>query len=412
VLCLDAANPKSNPSTGTAWTDLSGNGNNGTLVNGTTITQKNSILFDGSGDFLTLTNLTSTYLNSDFCIEAWVYLNNQSNQMFFNTIPHNSFGISLNRSGSGQTSTYIGNGTFWQTLDFRSSGTLALNQWHHVAVTRNNNAITIWHNGVAQGTTTQIMPTGFGTSAYIGTYNGGAGEYINGKIYGYRIVSGNPVYTTNFTPPSSVYSISGTQLIVAQDGGIKNSSGSAVTVTASGNTSVELENAAVFDGVNDYASTIFTRGALGNQTTLAAWYRYAGTSSRGFSPIFGGIEPGGGGTEFFLGKDSGNTNIGIQDGNYSGSFVTGSNAFDGNYHYFVYSYDNGTGKVYLDGLLKNTGTFSKCNDSEQIAIAIERDGSSAYFFIGNIPQASIYNRALSPQEIQQNFNALRGRYSI
>jgi hypothetical protein len=34
VLCLDAGNPKSYPGSGTTWTDLSGNGNNGTLVNG------------------------------------------------------------------------------------------------------------------------------------------------------------------------------------------------------------------------------------------------------------------------------------------------------------------------------------------------------------------------------------------
>jgi len=33
VLALDAANPKSYPGTGTVWNDLSGNGNNGTLIN-------------------------------------------------------------------------------------------------------------------------------------------------------------------------------------------------------------------------------------------------------------------------------------------------------------------------------------------------------------------------------------------
>jgi hypothetical protein len=34
VLCLDAGNPKSYPGSGTTWTDLSGNGNNGSLENG------------------------------------------------------------------------------------------------------------------------------------------------------------------------------------------------------------------------------------------------------------------------------------------------------------------------------------------------------------------------------------------
>ena len=49
VLCLDAANSKSYPGSGTTWTDLSGNGNNATLTNGPTYSSANggSIVFDG-----------------------------------------------------------------------------------------------------------------------------------------------------------------------------------------------------------------------------------------------------------------------------------------------------------------------------------------------------------------------------
>ena len=54
VLCLDAANVKSYPGSGTTWTDLSGNGNNGTLANGPTYSSDNSgsIVFDGTNDFV------------------------------------------------------------------------------------------------------------------------------------------------------------------------------------------------------------------------------------------------------------------------------------------------------------------------------------------------------------------------
>jgi hypothetical protein len=37
---------------------------------------------------------------------------------------------------------------------------------------------------------------------------------------------------------------------------------------------------------------------------------------------------------------------------------------------------------------------------------------SANYFLGNVYGAQIYNRALSASEVQQNFNALRGRYGI
>lgn len=52
VLNLDAANVKSYPGSGTAWSDLSGRGNNGTLTNGPTFSSGNggSIVFDGVND--------------------------------------------------------------------------------------------------------------------------------------------------------------------------------------------------------------------------------------------------------------------------------------------------------------------------------------------------------------------------
>jgi hypothetical protein len=52
VLSLDAGNTKSYPGSGTTWTDLSGNGNTGTLVNGVGYNSGNlgSLSFDGTDD--------------------------------------------------------------------------------------------------------------------------------------------------------------------------------------------------------------------------------------------------------------------------------------------------------------------------------------------------------------------------
>jgi hypothetical protein len=57
VMHLDAANPESYPGSGSTWYDLSGNGNNGTLVNGPTFDGDNlgSIVFDGT-NFVTTGN--------------------------------------------------------------------------------------------------------------------------------------------------------------------------------------------------------------------------------------------------------------------------------------------------------------------------------------------------------------------
>ena len=72
VLALDAANPKSYPDSGTTWTDLSGNGNNGTLVNGVGYTADNggALTFDGVNDYVDLTS-TIQFDTSDFSISGW-----------------------------------------------------------------------------------------------------------------------------------------------------------------------------------------------------------------------------------------------------------------------------------------------------------------------------------------------------
>jgi hypothetical protein len=71
VLNLDAADKNSYPGSGTAWYDLSGNGNNGTLVNGPTFSSANggSIVFDGSNDVIS-TNLVRTF-SSELTVETW-----------------------------------------------------------------------------------------------------------------------------------------------------------------------------------------------------------------------------------------------------------------------------------------------------------------------------------------------------
>lgn len=69
ILCLDAANPKSYPGSGTTWFDLTGN-TNGTLTNGATYNSANGgvIALDGVNDYidvpLNMTNQNYTIMGA------------------------------------------------------------------------------------------------------------------------------------------------------------------------------------------------------------------------------------------------------------------------------------------------------------------------------------------------------------
>ena len=74
VLNLDAGDPRSYPSSGTTWTDLSGSGNTGTL---STCTYNNgnggALVFNGTSDYVTCGN--GSVLNfgrNNFNISCWI----------------------------------------------------------------------------------------------------------------------------------------------------------------------------------------------------------------------------------------------------------------------------------------------------------------------------------------------------
>lgn len=72
-LWLDASNPLSYPGSGTTWFDLSGNSNNGTMVNGVAYNSANGgvMSFDGVDDYVSLINPIQNPL--EMSINLWFY---------------------------------------------------------------------------------------------------------------------------------------------------------------------------------------------------------------------------------------------------------------------------------------------------------------------------------------------------
>jgi hypothetical protein len=180
VLCLDAANNRSYPGSGTAWTDLSQGGNNGALTNGPTFNSANggSIVFDGTNDYVSLGN-PSLYQIVQGTISAWVRTSSPGNSFRGIITKQSNYGLF---TLDGVLVTYD-----WFSNQTRSTGiNIADNTWKNVvmAFTTNtgspsNNAI-IYLNGISVLTTT-IKFSNNNIELQIG--NGGdATQYISGNI--------------------------------------------------------------------------------------------------------------------------------------------------------------------------------------------------------------------------------------
>jgi len=129
VLWLDAGNPASYPGTGTIWTDLSGNGNNGTLQNGVGFNSLNggSLTFDGINDFVS-TNYNGVTGQTARTVSVWFYPNTpqdrnilgwgtQIDHQMWDIVLHGGVvGVHLHNSGAEAGTPYAV--ATWQQITF------------------------------------------------------------------------------------------------------------------------------------------------------------------------------------------------------------------------------------------------------------------------------------------------------
>lgn len=165
----------------------------------------------------------------------------------------------------------------------------------------------------------------------------------------------------------------------------------------------------VFDGINDYVncgnnSTL----NVGNNITLICWF-YVNSVS-GYQPI--------------AAKHNSNSSAGWELANSSGFFrstlrpfgtevIAGTLAI-GNWYMGTVTFDNTTLKLYLNkgqtGSTVSGGTVV-LDTTRPLQIGT-REILGISYYNGNISQFLMYNRALSPTEIIQNYNALKGRFNL
>ena len=161
-----------------------------------------------------------------------------------------------------------------------------------------------------------------------------------------------------------------------------------------------------FDGGNDYVATSFNT-ALGD-FTVCCWFQKTGAVAS-YERIVDKSYING----FWIGRESSNANRwggGVRESNAPyGRYIT---LTDGQWHFIVSRRQGTTHTIFGDGLTGFTsGTVSNTTlNTTNLELGRAIEGGNP--ILGNIAVLNVYNRALSNEEILQNFNALRGRFGI
>lgn len=181
VLYLDAANPKSYPGSGTAWSDLSGDGNNSTLTNGPTFDSgnKGSIRFDGTND----SSNFSYDLRSNWTYECWVKHDTVNGFAF---LGQGNVGTSTGLHIWFNASNRVRFGMYNNDTDVLNLTTQSGKWYHYCFSYQHTSPYTkkIWRDGVQLSTTTISGPSqysGTGTVRIAATYSSG-GAYADGNF--------------------------------------------------------------------------------------------------------------------------------------------------------------------------------------------------------------------------------------
>ena len=458
IFDVDAGNTSSYPGSGTTWTDLIGD-NDGTLTNGPTYDSRNggSIVFDGANDYvnfgdLDLFNFTSS---SQFTFNFWyrttTNLSSDSTILTLCDKSVNNFtnGFAFWLRGSN---TYKGilfrvrrpEGQFDLIPSTNISSIVSNGVYHFISVTYSNSNFKMYFDSNIVGSLESTPSFDFTNNSnfHIGTSQSSTtfpfeGNISNGIIYNRALTADEVLQNYNalkgrygfyedvvtdglvfVVDAGNTYSYPGsgttwTDLIGDNDG----------TLTNGPTFDSENGGSIVFDGSDDYVDCgpSNTIGSSLSSATWSAWFKSTQTNSIGYITALKRLPLGTASSLFSIILNRQSTSTTPANGYLSLLSMDGTNFNylphngsynDGNWYNVVGVVTPTNRTLYVNGqsvATDSNGGFSNVSDNTE-PFTIGAFGQGSFEFDGNISNASFYNRALSANEVLQNYNALKERY--
>ena len=155
-----------------------------------------SLYLDGVGDYISVASQPDFIFDADFAVEGWFYPTNVTGT------------FTLFTAGTETTDRYtifINNGQLKGNLygsgTVTFGGTIVINTWQHIAVTRSGTTVRAFVGGSLLATTDTIAGNVGNGPFILGANASGTANYV-GYIDDVRVSKGIARYTSTFTPPT------------------------------------------------------------------------------------------------------------------------------------------------------------------------------------------------------------------
>ena len=378
ILMVDSAKKDSYDRLGVNWRDVSGRGNNGTLVNfGGQFWDSNyggSILFDGIDSYVDFSDIPFRITNYSFTCEFVFYFNgnNYTNKPLIgkrnSASPFNSWTVGVNNGdpyagGTGKVLMAFlrddNNPNINTSNDRVLTYTLPSAGIYHVVLTNNQSQAQLWVNGTLRSTnTTNLVSGNFNITGYnfrIGNYY--TANYWDEKIYLTRFYNktlSSSEISQNYNATKVRYFTPFEYFVVAGGGSAGSNGGGgggaggllvgSIFIQPNTTLTVTVGSGGVYPAVGNNSSLTGTSfsiiatgggrgtsrdgnlGTTGGSGAGGAGWTQGNSSESGFAGISGQGSSGGNGTNYSLGGSS----AGGGGGGYSSSGTNGSSQQGGN----------------------------------------------------------------------------------
>ncbi|GIW62072.1 MAG: hypothetical protein KatS3mg089_0924 [Patescibacteria group bacterium] len=435
--------------TGTTAYDSSTNKYHG-IISGATWKQEGECLigkclyFDGVNDYIDLGSSSrygATKTTGAYTIEAWVKPVDVARYNILTLriggFHYFSTGITGGEAGGMRTMVHdaVSNANYWPTSNL---GILKANQWNHVVfIFEDGVGYKYYLNGKLdkEVANSNLQFYNYGGNAYIGYgtdsttfFKGFIDEVkvypyvrtpeqiradfgsIKGSIKGTSVGIGGSSLTSSLSNGLVGYwkmdetTWSGTAGEVIDSSGNENN-GTAVS-GAEASPSAKFGRSGYFAGIDENVAINNSPSIsnFSNGVTVSLWFKTNSVSSA--QSQFG--YNGGGFLNFWMNSGVSSTNLRWETN--SGQSITSTTAiYPNTWYHAVGVYDTKTGiaSLYINGRI-DVSANRTFNTSKSGIVTIGSYSTSQYFFNGNIDEVRIYNRALSPAEVQELYNFAPG----